>query len=157
MMMTLPTCARLSPIAPHRCRICWRRSTPATFGALFRHKVADHWHNDRIALLGDAAHPTLPFLAQGANLAIEDAFALAQITDAQHNLAQALHAYQSARHPRVSRAIAAANANARNYHLSGMPRRVAHLGLKTLGKIAPDAFINRLGWLYDHDVTTSSV
>jgi salicylate hydroxylase len=124
---------------------------------LFRHKVADHWHNDRIALLGDAAHPTLPFLAQGANLAIEDAFALAQITDAQHNLAQALHAYQSARRPRVSRAIAAANANARNYHLSGMPRRVAHLGLKTLGKIAPDAFINRLGWLYDHDVTTSSV
>jgi salicylate hydroxylase len=124
---------------------------------LFRHKVADHWHNDRIALLGDAAHPTLPFLAQGANLAIEDAFALAQITDAQHNLAQALHAYQSARRPRVSRAIAAANANARNYHLSGMPRHVAHIGLKTLGKIAPDAFINRLGWLYDHDVTTSSV
>lgn len=124
---------------------------------LFRHKVADHWHNDRIALLGDAAHPTLPFLAQGANLAIEDAFALARITDAQPDLASALNTYQSARHPRVSRAIAAANANARNYHLSGMPRRVAHIGLKALGKIAPDAFINRLGWLYDHDVTTSSV
>ncbi|MDA1153655.1 MAG: FAD-dependent monooxygenase, partial [Proteobacteria bacterium] len=117
---------------------------------LFRHKVADHWHNDRIALLGDAAHPTLPFLAQGANLAIEDAFALARITDAQPDLASALKAYQSARHPRVSRAIAAANANARNYHLSGMQRRVAYIGLKTLSKIAPDAFINRLGWLYDH-------
>lgn len=122
---------------------------------LFRHPVADHWHNDRIALLGDAAHPTLPFLAQGANLAIEDAFTLARITDAKPDLAQALHAYQSARHSRVSRAITAANANARNYHLSGLQRRVAHLGLKTLGKIAPDAFINRLGWLYNFDPASS--
>lgn len=124
---------------------------------LFRHPVAEQWHSDRIALLGDAAHPTLPFLAQGANLAIEDAFVLARITDSQPDLAQALQAYQAARRPRVARAIAAANANARNYHLSGVQRRVAHLGLKTLGKIAPDAFINRLGWLYDHDVTSSVV
>lgn len=122
---------------------------------LFRHPVAEHWHSNQIALLGDAAHPTLPFLAQGANLAIEDAFVLAWITNAQPDLAQALKAYQSARRPRVARAIAAANANARNYHLSGVQRRVAHLGLKTLGQIAPDAFINRLGWLYDHDVTSS--
>ena len=122
---------------------------------LFRHPVADHWHNGRIALLGDAAHPTLPFLAQGANLAIEDALTLARITDAQPDLAAALNAYQAARRPRVSRAIAAANANARNYHLSGLQRRVAHLGLKTLGTIAPDAFINRLGWLYTFDPATS--
>ncbi len=122
---------------------------------LFRHPVAEHWHNDRIALLGDAAHPTLPFLAQGANLAIEDALVLARITDAQPDLASALKAYQGARRPRVARAIAAANANARNYHLSGLQRRVAHLGLKTLGKIAPDAFINRLGWLYNFDPASS--
>ncbi|WP_322888872.1 MULTISPECIES: FAD-dependent monooxygenase [unclassified Yoonia] len=122
---------------------------------LFRHPVAEHWHNDRIALLGDAAHPTLPFLAQGANLAIEDAFVLARITDKQSDLASASKAYQAARRPRVTRAIAAANANARNYHLSGLQRRVAHLGLKTLGKIAPDAFINRLGWLYNFDPASS--
>jgi salicylate hydroxylase len=124
---------------------------------LFRHPVAEHWHTGKIALLGDAAHPTLPFLAQGANLAIEDAFVLARITDTQPDLSQALRSYQAARRPRVARAIAAANANARNYHLSGVQRRVAHLGLRTLGKIAPDAFLNRLGWLYNHDVTTSFV
>ena len=124
---------------------------------LFRHPVADHWHGAQTAILGDAAHPTLPFLAQGANLAIEDACVLAMICDQNADLGTALPAYQSARRPRVARAIAAANGNARNYHLSGLQRRIAHSGLMVLGKIAPDAFINRLGWLYDHDATASSV
>jgi salicylate hydroxylase len=53
----------------------------------------------------------------------------------------------------VIRAIEAANRNARNYHLSGVPRFVAHSGLRMLGRAAPDAFLNRLRWLYDHDVT----
>jgi salicylate hydroxylase len=66
---------------------------------------------------------------------------------------KALQSYQAARRPRVSRAIAAANANARNYHLAGVRRRVAHTGLRVLGQVAPDAFLNRLSWLYDHDVT----
>jgi salicylate hydroxylase len=119
---------------------------------LFRHPVAAHWYKDRLALLGDAAHPTLPFLAQGANLALEDAWTLAA-TCAAAPLEQALPHYQSLRALRVTRAIEAANANARNYHLGGLQRRVAHAGLRTLGAIAPNAFLNRLGWLYDHDVT----
>ncbi len=48
----------------------------ASLWGLFRHPVAAKWHMGAIAILGDAAHPTLPFLAQGANLAIEDAFYL---------------------------------------------------------------------------------
>ncbi|MGJ8612318.1 MAG: FAD-dependent monooxygenase [Octadecabacter sp.] len=120
---------------------------------LFRHPVAKVWSKGNICILGDAAHPTLPFLAQGANLAIEDAFVLARCCDAQDDLIHALRAYEDLRKPRVARAIAAANANARNYHLSGIARRVAHTGLKTIGKMSPDAFLNRMSWLYDHDVT----
>ncbi len=45
---------------------------------LFRHPVADRWWHRRQVILGDAAHPTLPFLAQGANLALEDAWVLAR-------------------------------------------------------------------------------
>ncbi|MCB1409143.1 MAG: FAD-dependent monooxygenase, partial [Rhodobacteraceae bacterium] len=41
---------------------------------LFRHPVAENWHGHGAAILGDAAHPTLPFLAQGANMALEDAW-----------------------------------------------------------------------------------
>ncbi|MCR8825537.1 FAD-dependent monooxygenase [Pseudosulfitobacter koreensis] len=121
---------------------------------LFRHPVAQHWYRDRLAILGDAAHPTLPFLAQGANLALEDAWTLAAACAALP-VNEALPRYQASRAPRVTRAIAAANANARNYHLGGLRARVAHAGLRTLGTIAPNAFLNRLSWLYDHDVTAS--
>ncbi|MEM8537479.1 MAG: FAD-dependent oxidoreductase [Pseudomonadota bacterium] len=120
---------------------------------LFRHPVAPVWQAGKIALLGDAAHPTLPFLAQGANLAIEDAYALARACDEHADLATGLRAYQSQRRGRVVRAINAANRNARNYHLKGLPRGVAHAGLRAMGRFAPDAFLNRLSWLYDHDVT----
>ncbi len=120
---------------------------------LFRHPVAAKWHVGTIAILGDAAHPTLPFLAQGANLAIEDAYVLARVCDEYPGLDQALRAYQEQRRARVVRAIAAANSNARNYHFGGVKKLVAHTGLRVMGKTAPNAFLNRLGWLYDHDVT----
>ncbi len=120
---------------------------------LFRHPVAGAWRMGSIALLGDAAHPTLPFLAQGANLAIEDAYVLARCCDEDRSLDNGLQRYQALRRARVVRAIAAANSNARNYHLSGARRLIAHAGLRTLGRLAPDAFLNRLAWLYDHDVT----
>ncbi|MBE0412836.1 FAD-dependent monooxygenase [Yoonia sp.] len=120
---------------------------------LFRHPVAENWWQGSVAILGDAAHPTLPFLAQGANLAIEDAYVLAKSCNQHADVGAALAAYQTARRARVVRAIAAANANARNYHLSGLQRHVAHTGLRVLGRVAPGAFMKRLGWLYDHDVT----
>ena len=115
---------------------------------LFRHPVARSWTDGRLALLGDAAHPTLPFLAQGANLALEDAWTLAR-----HWASGDLTRYTAARRPRVERAIAAANANATNYHLSGLRRTLAHGALRTIGRAAPGAFLGRLSWLYDHDVT----
>jgi len=120
---------------------------------LFRHPVADVWAKGKLAILGDAAHPTLPFLAQGANLAIEDAFVLARCCDGAADLDAALAQYQALRRPRVVRAIEAANGNAAKYHLDGLPRRVAHTGLKTLGLVAPSAFLGRMDWLYGHDVT----
>ena len=125
----------------------------ANLWGLFRHPVAAKWHAGSVAILGDAAHPTLPFLAQGANLAIEDAFVLARCCDENTDLEQGLAAYQGLRRARVVKAISAANGNARNYHFGGLKRTVAHTGLRVLGKVAPNAFLNRLGWLYDHDVT----
>ena len=120
---------------------------------LFRHPVATRWQRGNMAILGDAAHPTLPFLAQGANLAIEDAYVLARLCDENARVHDGVRDYQAARRPRVVRAIAAANANAKNYHLSGIKRTIAHTGLRVMGAVAPNAFLRRLAWLYDHDVT----
>jgi salicylate hydroxylase len=119
---------------------------------LFRHPVPADWHRDNVVLLGDAAHPTLPFLAQGANLALEDAWVLAREV-MEGGLDEGLLRYVIQRRPRVTDAIAAANANARNYHLGGPRRRLAHLGLKAVGRFAPRAFLGRLDWLYGYDVT----
>ncbi|PYE83981.1 FAD-dependent monooxygenase [Pseudoroseicyclus aestuarii] len=120
---------------------------------LFRHPVARHWHGQRSAILGDAAHPTLPFLAQGANLALEDAWVLAESVTGSEPLLQGLARYQARRRDRVVRALAAAQANARNYHLSGPARRVAHLGLAAIDRVAPRAYLRRLDWLYAYDAT----
>ncbi len=116
---------------------------------LFRHDVAETWAEDDIYLLGDAAHPTLPFLAQGANLALEDAWVLSRCLTGNGD-------YQQLRQARVRRAIAAANANAVNYHLRGVRRSASHAVLKGIGAVAPNVFLSRLSWLYDHDVTRSA-
>ncbi|MEL7098230.1 MAG: FAD-dependent monooxygenase [Pseudomonadota bacterium] len=140
--------------APDLQALLERVEAPLLWG-LFRHPVASAWHKTNMALLGDAAHPTLPFLAQGANLALEDAWSLAAHAVAAP-LDTALPAYQATRAPRVTRAIAAANANARNYHLSGPARLIAHTGLAVLGRVAPNLIPSRLDWLYDYDVTAAS-
>jgi salicylate hydroxylase len=123
---------------------------------LFRHPVAARWHGGDVAILGDAAHPTLPFLAQGANLALEDAWVLADAVD-RWPLEEALARWQAVRRPRVERAINAANANAASYHLAGVKRRVALAGLVSIGRLAPDLFLRRYDWLYRHDVTKAGV
>lgn len=127
---------------------------------LFRHPVAGVWGRalpkGGVAILGDAAHPTLPFLAQGASMALEDAFVLARALEATDDLRQALVAYQAARYDRCARIVAAANGNARAYHLREPLRAFAHLGLRWSGRLAPGLALSRYDWLYGHDVTRNN-
>lgn len=120
---------------------------------LFRHQVAATWHEGRAVLLGDAAHPTLPFMAQGANLALEDAFTLARALDRTPDLPAGLAAYQAARRARVVRVVEAANRNARNYHLRAPLAPMAHMALRLSQRFVPNAPLRQFGWIYDHDVT----
>ena len=127
--------------------------TEVNLWGLFRHPVARRWHEARCALVGDAAHPTLPFLAQGANLALEDAWVIASCL-AREPIAKALATYQLRRQARVTKVIAAANANARNYHLRNPAARlVAHTLLRVAGALAPAQVLNRFDWIYGYDAT----
>lgn len=120
---------------------------------LHKHPVAPVWHKDGVALLGDAAHPTLPFLAQGANMALEDAWVLA---DCLRNAkaSEALASYQAQRAPRVRKVVDAASRNAWRYHLKPGPVRfAAHTAMRTISRIAPSRMIGAFDWLYDVDVT----
>lgn len=129
----------------------------ANLWGLYRHPVAPVWTktmtSGAVAILGDAAHPTLPYLAQGANMALEDAWVLAQILAQNGATDTALAAYQAARKPRTAAIVAAANSSARAYHLSGPLRRIAHLGLQIGGAIAPRFALGRFDWIYGHDAT----
>ena len=75
------------------------------------------WSKGNVTLLGDAAHPVLPFLAQGAALAIEDsALLVREISRSPDDLASAFVAYETARKPRTARVQAAARQNATTFH-----------------------------------------
>jgi salicylate hydroxylase len=124
-----------------------------TLWGLHLHPVARIWQQNGVALVGDAAHPTLPFLAQGANMALEDAWTLADCVLNQP-MDTALQRYQDIRKPRARRIIKAAQGNAARYHLQhGIKRFAAHTGLRIASKLAPGAMIGAFDWLYHHDVT----
>lgn len=117
--------------------------------ALYLHPVADRWYGGRLALLGDAAHPTLPFMAQGACLALEDAWAIAASVDAAGTLEDGLQRYQTMRHARAARIVATAAGNARRFHLSPPASWAAHAALKVAGS----SLARRYDWIYGYDVT----
>lgn len=130
-----------------------RVEQPRLWG-LFRHPVAPLWHQGHLALLGDAAHPTLPFLAQGASMALEDAWVLADELARCDTVPAGLAAYQLRRKTRVTRVIAAANGNAWKYHIRPAPLRLAaHTVMRLGGALAPDRMMRQFDWLYTHDVT----
>jgi salicylate hydroxylase len=98
----------------------------------------------RVALLGDAAHPMLPYLAQGAGMAIEDADALAQFwLQAGLSVEQRLHAYAQARWQRVAKVQARARRNARMFHASGALAWGRDLAMRWGGSAVMD-----MPWLY---------
>jgi salicylate hydroxylase len=123
---------------------------------LFRHRVAPVWQAGRCALLGDAAHPTLPFMGQGANMALEDAWVLAAALDAHATPEAGLAAYAAARTARCARIVATADGNARLYHLSGPARPLVQAVMGLGGALLPGFAPSRFDWLHGHDVTTAT-
>ncbi len=99
----------------------------------------------RLALLGDAAHPVLPFLAQGAALAIEDAAVLAACLSDAADVPTALARYAAARAPRVRAIQRQARRNGRIYHAGSL---VAAARDAVMARLGPDRMTERYAWLY---------
>jgi salicylate hydroxylase len=124
----------------------WNEALLKIFGAVdqcFKWGIFDrdpirHWMCGRIALLGDAAHPTMPTLAQGANMAIEDGYVLARCLAHGEEIAAGLNAYVAERSPRTSRVQLQARAQFANNR-----------------KVPPPPFLDRT-WIYAHDVTADA-
>lgn len=99
-----------------------------------------------VTLIGDAAHPMLPFLAQGGAIAIEDAAVLARCLERNDEPAPALRAYERDRAARVARVQREARRNAWRYHLGGAFGFARDALLRTMGG---DRLLRRYDWLYD--------
>jgi salicylate hydroxylase len=99
----------------------------------------------RVALVGDAAHPMVPFLAQGAAQAIEDAGALGRTFAEVHDIPTALAIYSDDRVPRAARVQREALRQGHIYHLSG-PLALARD--VTMGMLGPRRLSERYNWLY---------
>ena len=116
--------------------------------ALYDRGPLARWTQGRISLLGDAAHPMLPFLAQGAAMAIEDAEVAARLLGDGGDPAAALLAYEAARRPRTAKVQAWSSRNARLFHLPS-PLAAGVFGaagvLDRVRGAAPEA---RFDWLY---------
>jgi salicylate hydroxylase len=105
------------------------------------------WSRGRVTLLGDAAHPMLPYIAQGAAMAIEDAIVLAEeLHRAQGDYSGAFAAYEQKRHARTSRAQLTSRQSGEFFHASGTARemRNAFMARRTEAQ-AHEA----LAWIYD--------
>lgn len=104
-----------------------------------------NWIHGRLALLGDAAHSMLPFIAQGASMAIEDAIIVADCLALDNNPPSALEKYQKLRKSRVTRVARMAESNGNLYHASGAMRLARNLVMKTV----PSNFLaQRNAWIY---------
>lgn len=106
------------------------------------------WHSGGTGLMGDAAHAMLPFQAQGAAMAIEDAAILAPLLMTEPTAESALARYEAIRRPRVERVQKLSAANATAFHME-WPFTLARDAVITLQ--GPTGHFRRLGWLYGFD------
>jgi salicylate hydroxylase len=114
--------------------------------ALYDREPLPVWTKGRLTLLGDAAHPMLPHLGQGANQSIEDGMALATILAKadRSNVASALHAYERLRRERVAAVQRGARENGMR-----LDSHYADLGVRDAEIRAHAEFRKKL---YSHDV-----
>jgi salicylate hydroxylase len=117
----------------------WRR------WSLYELDDVAHWSRGRVTLLGDAAHPTLPFFAQGGALALEDAVVLAGQIARASDMTSAFAAYEKARRSRTRAIVATGRRNGRIFHLGGLAAVARDLALRS---VPPERVMARYDWVY---------
>jgi salicylate hydroxylase len=123
---------------------------------LFDRDPMQQWSLGRITLLGDAAHPMLPFLSQGAAMAIEDGYVLARTLAAGHDVTEALKLYQALRLPRTGRVQLESRKRGETYHTASPLRQIYRdIRYKLKQLIEPQSSGLQAGWVYSYDATTT--
>ena len=115
--------------------------------SLFFRQPLDNWSSRRATLLGDSAHATLPYLAQGAAMAIEDGAVLTRALAMSPSIPEALQLYQRNRMERTARIVNQSNFNRNLFHLRSQAEIRAAFSKRDEG-------IDRNAWLYSYNPLT---
>jgi salicylate hydroxylase len=118
--------------------------------SLYNRPPVRTWSTARATLLGDAAHPTLPYLAQGAAMAIEDGAVLARALQNTDSIASALAVYERNRVDRTARVVAQSTDNRRLFHLRSVEEIRREFASRNEGA-------NRAEWLYSYNPLTAEL
>lgn len=122
--------------------------------ALLGRPPSTGWARGRVCLLGDAAHPTLPFLAQGANMALEDAAVVARCLAEWADPADALTQFEAVRHSRTAQIVNRSRDNAQRFHnpqLADPARAEAYIDEEW----QPEKVRRRYDWLFEYNPLTT--
>ncbi|MFN0164290.1 MAG: FAD-dependent monooxygenase [Burkholderiales bacterium] len=112
--------------------------------ALNNRAPVNNWSTARATLLGDAAHPTLPFMAQGACMAIEDGAVLARALEGAQSVAEGLQLYQRNRVARTARVVTESTDHGGLYHIVDVEEMRAAFAQRNIAK-------ERAEWLFNYD------
>ena len=115
--------------------------------SLFNRPPVRNWSTPRMTLLGDAAHPTLPYLAQGAAMAVEDGAVLTRALRQVGSIAEALDLYQRSRVDRTARVVLQSTENKHLFHLRSLEEMRAQFARRNEGA-------DRNQWLYSYNPLT---
>ena len=121
--------------------------------ALLGRDPLDHFADGRVCVMGDAAHPTLPFLAQGANMALEDAIVVARCLEAYDDVADALRHYEIARLTRTAAIVRGSADNTKRFHNPALGD-AAGAAAYVDREFQPEKVAQRYDWLYEYDALT---
>ena len=120
--------------------------------ALFDRPPLLKWSDGPVALLGDAAHPMLPSMAQGAVQALEDAVILARMLRNQSETDLAMLAYREARFDRTSRIVKRSADNLDLFHTEGKARQILRFAPAWIaGKLSQDLIHRQQDWIYGYN------
>jgi salicylate hydroxylase len=123
--------------------------------ALLGRKPRRGWGQGRVCLLGDAAHPTLPFLAQGANMALEDAVVMAECLAGEGSVEQGVQRFEALRWQRTADIVNRSADNASRFHnpaLADPAFATAYIDQEW----DSDKVRHRYDWLFEYDATSAA-
>lgn len=121
--------------------------------ALMGRQPLERWGTGHVTLLGDACHPTLPFLAQGAIMALEDGMVLARCLEAHCDQPEvALGMYEDMRRARTSKIVVKSAENAKRFH-SNLLATAGEAEAYIANEWSRDKILQRYEWLFTYDAT----